>query len=65
MDGKSLEDAQVDKAVIVCFSHIVDTDPTIRDLADLPPGWHAWRRSKDEPWIRELNPHDQEERDAL
>jgi len=61
----SLEDAQVDKAVIVCFSHIVDSDPTIRDLADLPTGRRAWRRSKGEPWIRELNPDDREEPDTL
>jgi hypothetical protein len=27
-------------------------DPALRDLADLPPGWQARRRSIDEPWIR-------------
>jgi hypothetical protein len=59
-----LEDPREDQAVIVRFSHIVDSDPTIRDRADLPPGWHAWRRSKDEPWIREPNPNDEEETDG-
>jgi hypothetical protein len=60
-----LEDPQEDQAVIVRLSHIVDSDPTIRELADLPPGWHAWRRSKGEPWIREPNPDDEEETDGL
>jgi hypothetical protein len=51
------EDANVEEGVVVCFSHIVEFDPSIRELADLPPGWHAWRRTVDEPWTRVPNPH--------
>jgi hypothetical protein len=37
------EEARVEDGVVVCFAHILDMDPSIRELADLPPGWHAWR----------------------
>jgi hypothetical protein len=40
-------------AAMVCLSEIVDLDPTIIELADLPLGWHAWRSSKDSPWHRQ------------
>jgi hypothetical protein len=30
-------------------------DPTLRAIADLPPGWVAWRRSPSDAWVRE--PH--------
>jgi hypothetical protein len=30
----------------------VAKDPSVLELADLPPGWHAWRRSRDAPWQR-------------
>jgi hypothetical protein len=50
-DGPSEEDA-----VVVCFEEVVNVDPTLLQLADLPPGWHAWRRSPQEPWLLEPNP---------
>jgi hypothetical protein len=52
------EDARVEDGVVVCFAHILERDPSIRELADLPPGWHAWRRSAQKPWKREPNPYD-------
>ena len=27
-------------------------DPSLREVADLPPGWVAWRESPSEPWRR-------------
>lgn len=27
-------------------------DETLRSIADLPPGWSAWRDSNDAPWQR-------------
>ncbi len=54
------EDACVEDGVVVCLEHILSLDPSIRELADLPPGWHAWRRAADEPWTREPNPDDEE-----
>lgn len=49
-------DACIEDGVIICFSHILEMDPSIRELANLPTGWHAWRRSVGEPWTREPNP---------
>jgi hypothetical protein len=35
-----------------CMSHVVGSDPTLPELADLPPGWCAWREAPDQPWQR-------------
>lgn len=43
-----------ESATLLCFHHIVDKDPTIGDLVDLPKGWCAWRSTPAEPWIRQL-----------
>jgi hypothetical protein len=53
------EDAEVADGVVVCLSHILEMDPSVRDVADLPPGWHAWRRAVGDPWAREQSPFDQ------
>jgi hypothetical protein len=37
----------------VCFHHIVDKDPSINELHDLPTGWCAWRERLSDPWVRE------------
>jgi hypothetical protein len=55
-----LEDARVEDASVVCLSEILRLDPSIRELADLPPGWHAWRRAVGVPWTREPNLHEDE-----
>jgi hypothetical protein len=39
-------------ALLVSLREIVQLDPTIKELADLPLGWCAWRESKDSPWHR-------------
>ncbi len=28
-------------------------EPALRELADLPPGWRAWREGPGAPWCRE------------
>ena len=33
-------------AAVVSLHNIVQLDPTVADLADLPLGWHAWRDSR-------------------
>ena len=40
------------QAAVVGLDEIVKLDASVRDVADLPPGWHAWRRSKSSPWQR-------------
>lgn len=54
----SLEDFQMEDACVLGLEEIVRLDPTVLELAGLPPGWHAWRRSPSEPWTREPNPND-------
>jgi hypothetical protein len=45
-------DAEPADAAVVSLQRIVETDPSVTLLAYLPEGWHAWRRSLDEPWQR-------------
>lgn len=45
-------DAQIEDASVVAFSEIVKIDPSLRQLADMPPGWHAWRDAASAAWIR-------------
>lgn len=52
----TLADANIEDALIVCFRHVVDLDPSLFLLADLPAGWHAWRESSTSEWVREFNP---------
>lgn len=40
-------------AIVVSLREVVERDPTISDLADLPRGWCAWRDSVTSPWFRE------------
>ena len=52
----SLRDACPDEAKLLCLEEVVAMDSTILQLADLPPGWHAWRRTIADAWICEPNP---------
>jgi hypothetical protein len=45
-------DVQMQDARVVALREIVERDPTLLELADLPLGWYAWRSSVSEPWIR-------------
>jgi hypothetical protein len=33
--------------------HVIERDPSVVELADLPPGWEARRKSEGSPWVRE------------
>jgi hypothetical protein len=48
------DESKPEDLAYVCFHHIVDNDTTIKDLADLPVGWCAWRENVKAPWVREL-----------
>jgi hypothetical protein len=43
---------------VVGLGTIVDQDPSVIELADLPRGWRAWRRSPEDSWQRELRSSD-------
>jgi hypothetical protein len=45
-------DVNMEDARVVALSEIVKRDPSIFDLADLPTGWIATRKSQDDDWQR-------------
>jgi hypothetical protein len=49
LDGEQVFE---DNGVTVLLGEIVQFDPSLLDLADLPCGWHARRDSADQPWTR-------------
>ncbi|MGC4015485.1 MAG: hypothetical protein QM755_13355 [Luteolibacter sp.] len=44
--------AQADQMMIVALKEVVDLDPTVLEVANLPIGWMAFRSSRFEPWKR-------------
>src|SRR5215471_16503420 len=50
-------DADLEDAAVVGLSKIAEMHPDIVELAEMPPGWHAWRRTPSDPWVVEINPH--------
>ena len=53
------EVVQMEDALVVAMSEVVDADPTLNELADLPPGWKAHRRGLGHPWVREKSSPEQ------
>jgi Domain of unknown function (DUF4262) len=47
-------ESRIESATLVCFHHLVDRDPTLKQLSDLPIGWCAWRDAPSDTWVREL-----------
>lgn len=45
-----LEDVSLEDGMVIAMHAIVDFDPSVLEIADLPVGWHAIRASKDMPW---------------
>jgi hypothetical protein len=44
--------ASVADGKLVCLEEIVHLDPTVLEVADLPPGWEAVREHVGGPWTR-------------
>jgi hypothetical protein len=42
-----------DQCRLICLNDIVERDPSVNDIADLPLGWRAWRENVDAEWRRE------------
>lgn len=49
-------DAAMADAKVVCLEEIVQLDPTVLEVADLPPGWQAVRKKVGAPWSRREHP---------
>ena len=45
-------DADENDVMVVGLGSIVELDRSVREVADIPPGWHAWRQSTTSPWRR-------------
>ena len=45
-------DVSMADAKLVCLEEIVRLDPTVLEVADLPPGWQAVRDSVGGAWTR-------------
>ena len=41
-----------DDLILVHMEHILAHDDSLRSIANLEPGWTAWRDDIDEPWER-------------
>lgn len=46
---------------LVSLTSMVDRDPTLLQLADVQPGWMAWRERHGEPWSRQAEAQQTEE----
>lgn len=44
--------AQEEVPRVVGINHLLDRDPTLLELMDLPPDWEAERASNGAPWMR-------------
>ena len=51
LDGSAVD---IDNAALISMAEAVALDPSIREVADMPPGWTAWRSARGEPWQRGL-----------
>lgn len=41
---------------VISMGEALKIDPTLREIADLPPGWSAWRTKVGAPWKRAFDP---------
>ncbi len=53
LDGRA---ADLDEGRVIGMGTALDLDPGLREIADLPVGWVAWRESATHPWKREPHP---------
>jgi hypothetical protein len=45
-------DLDVSEGMVVCLQHMVERDPSLPELADMPLGWRAWRDREEAAWQR-------------
>jgi len=51
-------------ARVIGMANALRIDPSLRDIADMPPGWKAWRSAVGGVWQRTQNPNDQDDSDG-
>jgi hypothetical protein len=50
--GSQSNPMQENDALVASLQSIVQLDDSVRNLSDLPVGWHAWRTAREMPWLR-------------
>jgi hypothetical protein len=50
LDGFTLD---ADDGRVIGMGSALRRDPSLREIADLPPGWTARREAPGKPWVRE------------
>ena len=58
LDGR---DVDASEARLIAMRKVLVIDPTLRDVADLPPGWMARRDHAEGAWTRGPNPRSDED----
>ena len=43
---------------VIRMDEALNMDPTLTEIADLPPGWIGWRQAVGSPWYRKVNDHE-------
>jgi hypothetical protein len=51
-----------DDAAVLSLEEITKIDSTVMQVADIPPGWQAVRKSANASWQRQLNPRTSNDR---
>jgi hypothetical protein len=54
-------DPSVEDGRVVCLKEMVELDPTVLEVADLPPGWQAIRERVGGVWTRRERPADSDD----
>jgi hypothetical protein len=49
--------ADLANALVVAMEEIIKGDPSLLEIADLPPGWSASRATATSPWVRTRKEH--------
>lgn len=49
-------DFEASDALLVAMKEVVELDPSISSIANLPPGWVARRESGASPWVSASDP---------
>lgn len=47
-------DRQHADTAVISLGSLLETEPALAEVADLPPGWIAQRASLDAPWSRQM-----------
>ncbi len=49
LNGRTFD---MSNAALVALEEIVNLDASVLEIADMPPGWKAWRKSQSSAWQR-------------